>query len=163
MHREALLRAFGVFALIMRFCMRCNVKTAPNIGEVSFVSAFGPLFEWNVPVFPMASKRSWAPQTSVPYALCHPPPERRPCLHVWQRTGHYISVLPSMHHSYAWHSAGCKCVMTEDHSQLLIDCCAINRQVFWLMAQIPVDLQDNYPTNCRINGAYCADAELMCH
>ncbi len=55
----------------MRFRMRCNLKTAPNIGEVSFVSAFDPLFEWNVPVFPMASRRSRAPQTSGPYALCY--------------------------------------------------------------------------------------------
>ncbi len=36
----------------MLFRMRCNLKTAPNIGEVSFVSAFGPLFEWNVPGVP---------------------------------------------------------------------------------------------------------------
>ncbi len=27
----------------MRFHMRCNLKTLPNIGEVSFVSAFGPM------------------------------------------------------------------------------------------------------------------------
>ncbi len=40
----------------MRFRMRCNLKTAPNIGEVSLVSAIGPLREWNVPVFPMASR-----------------------------------------------------------------------------------------------------------
>ncbi len=58
----------------MLYRMRCNLKTAPNIGEVSFVSAFGPLFEWNVPVFPMASRRSRATQTSGPYALCHPFP-----------------------------------------------------------------------------------------
>ncbi len=58
----------------MRFRIRCNLKTAPNIGEVSFVSAIGPLLEWNVPVFPMASRRSRAPQTSGPYALCHPFP-----------------------------------------------------------------------------------------
>ncbi len=38
------------------YFMRCNLKT-PNIGEVSFVSAFGPLFEWNVPVFLMASRQ----------------------------------------------------------------------------------------------------------
>lgn len=66
--------------------------------------------------------------------------------------------LPSMLHSQAWHLAVCKFVMTEDHSQHVIDYCAISRQVFWLMAKIPVDLQDNYPTNCRINGAHCADA-----
>ncbi len=50
----------------MQFRMRCNLKTAPNIGEVSFISAFGPLFEWNVLVFPMASRRLRAPQTSGP-------------------------------------------------------------------------------------------------
>ncbi len=55
----------------MRFRMRCNLKTAPNIGELSLVSAIGPLLEWNVLVFPMA-RRSRAPQTSGPYALCHP-------------------------------------------------------------------------------------------
>jgi len=33
----------------MRFHMLCNLETAPNIGEVSFI---GPLFELNVPVFP---------------------------------------------------------------------------------------------------------------
>ncbi len=49
----------------MRFRMRCNLKTAPNIREVSFVSAIGPLLEWNVPVFPMASRRSRAPQTGA--------------------------------------------------------------------------------------------------
>ncbi len=58
----------------MRFRIRCNLKTAANIGEVSFVLLFGPLFEWNVLVFPMASRRSRAPQTSGPYALCHPFP-----------------------------------------------------------------------------------------
>ncbi len=37
----------------MRFHMHCNLKTAPNIGELSLVSAL---------------------QTSGPYALGHPPP-----------------------------------------------------------------------------------------
>ncbi len=40
----------------MRFRMHCNLKTAPNIGEVSLVSVIGPLHEWNVPVLPMASR-----------------------------------------------------------------------------------------------------------
>ncbi len=40
----------------MRFRMRCNLKTAPNIGELSLVSAIGPLLEWNVPVLPMARR-----------------------------------------------------------------------------------------------------------
>ncbi len=59
----------------MRFCMCCNLKTAPNIGELSLVSVIGPLLEWNIPVLPMA-RRSRAPQTSGPYALFHtsPPP-----------------------------------------------------------------------------------------
>ncbi len=34
----------------MQFHMCCNLKTAPNIGELSFVSAIGLLIEWNVPV-----------------------------------------------------------------------------------------------------------------
>ncbi len=55
MHRGTLLHTFGVFAL-------CG-----------FVSAICPLFEWNVPVLPMA-RRSRAPQTSGPYALRHPFP-----------------------------------------------------------------------------------------
>ncbi len=58
----------------MWFRMRCHLKIVPNIGEVSFVSAFGPLFEWNVLVFPMASMRSQTPQTSGLYALFHPIP-----------------------------------------------------------------------------------------
>ncbi len=58
----------------LRFRMRCHLKTAPNIGEVSLVSAISPLLEYNVPVLPMASRRSRAPQTSGPYALCHPFP-----------------------------------------------------------------------------------------
>ncbi len=40
----------------MRFRVRCNLKTAPNIGEVSLVSVISPLHEWNVPVLPMASR-----------------------------------------------------------------------------------------------------------
>ncbi len=52
----------------MRFRMRCNLETAPNIGELSLVSAIGPLLEWNVPVLPMA-RRSQAPQTSGPYDI----------------------------------------------------------------------------------------------
>ncbi len=61
----------------MLFRMRCNLKTVPNNGEVSLVSVIGPLLEGSVPVFPMfpmASRRSRAPQTSGPYALCHPFP-----------------------------------------------------------------------------------------
>ncbi len=49
----------------MRFRMRCNLKTAPNIGELSLVSAIGPLLEWNVLVFPMA-RRSRAPRPLGP-------------------------------------------------------------------------------------------------
>ncbi len=72
-----LLRAAGgcigerCFALLdyLVFCMRCNLKTAPNIGELSLVSAIGPLFEWNVPVLPMVSWQSQAPQTSRPYEM----------------------------------------------------------------------------------------------
>ncbi len=50
----------------MRFRVHSNLKTAPNIGEVSFVSAIGPLLEWNVPVFPMANRRSRAPRPLGP-------------------------------------------------------------------------------------------------
>ncbi len=64
----------------MRFPDSCTTvfgasepKTAPNIGEVSLVSAIYPLLEWNVPVLPMA-RQLRAPQTSGPYALCHPFP-----------------------------------------------------------------------------------------
>ncbi len=84
----------------MRFRMRCNLKTAPNIGEVSFVSAIGPLLEWNVPVFPMASRRSRAPQTGAclegghgvapaPLKICLAPPCAPPTaqtdqsIHLW--------------------------------------------------------------------------------
>ncbi len=56
----------------MRFRVRCNLKTAPNIGEVSLVSVISPLHEWNVPVLPMASRWSRAPQTSGLYALSPP-------------------------------------------------------------------------------------------
>ncbi len=59
------------------WCMRCNLKTAPNIREVSLVSGICPRLEWNVPVFPMA-RSSWVPQTSGPYALCHPPTSDAP-------------------------------------------------------------------------------------
>ncbi len=52
----------------MRFRMRCHLKTAPNIGEVSFVSAFSHYLNG------MSSRRSRAPQTSGPYALYHPFP-----------------------------------------------------------------------------------------
>ncbi len=57
----------------MQFRMRSNLKTTPNIDELSLVSAIGTLFEWNVPVLPMASRRSRALQTSGPFALCHHP------------------------------------------------------------------------------------------
>ncbi len=42
---------FWVFCF-MRFHMRCNLKTAPNIGEVSLILAISPLFEWSVPGSP---------------------------------------------------------------------------------------------------------------
>ncbi len=61
------------WSICLRFRMRCNLKTAPNIGELSLFSAIGP----NVPVLPMA-RRSRAPQTSGPYALCHPFPPTTP-------------------------------------------------------------------------------------
>ncbi len=51
----------------MRFRMCCNLKTVPNIAEVSFVSAFGPLFEWNVPVFPDGQAIAGPPDL---WALC---------------------------------------------------------------------------------------------
>ncbi len=35
------------------------------------ISAIGPLLEGDVPVLPMASRQSLAPQTSGPYAPCH--------------------------------------------------------------------------------------------
>ncbi len=76
----------------MRFRMRCNLKTAPNIGEVSLVSAICPLLEWNVLVFPMASRRSRAPQTSGPYALCHPfpPTSDAPGRQCWGASGQFF-------------------------------------------------------------------------
>ncbi len=70
--RSAASRVWSI--CFMRFRMRCNLKTAPNIREVSFVSVCGPLFEWKSRRSPMASRRSQAPQTSGPYALCHRPP-----------------------------------------------------------------------------------------
>ncbi len=42
----------------MRFRMRCNLETAPNIGELSSI---GPLLEGNVPVFPMARRSRGGP------------------------------------------------------------------------------------------------------
>ncbi len=54
----------------MRFHRRCNLKTVPNIVELSLVSGIGPLIKWNVPVLPM-DRRLRAPQTSGPYALGH--------------------------------------------------------------------------------------------
>ncbi len=58
MHRGALLHAFGVF---MQLRMRCNLTIAPNIGELSLVSAIGPLLEWNFPVFLMARRSRGGP------------------------------------------------------------------------------------------------------
>ncbi len=50
----------------MRFRMCCNLKTVPNIAEVSFVSAFGPVFEWNVLVFPDGQAISGPPRPLGP-------------------------------------------------------------------------------------------------
>ncbi len=49
----------------MRFRIRCNLETAPNIGELSSI---GPLLEWNVPVFPMARRSRGGPPDL--WALC---------------------------------------------------------------------------------------------
>ncbi len=68
------LRCFVLLEYLLYEGFTYAVNRVPNIGEVSFVLAISPLFEWNVPVFLMASRRSQAPQTSGPYALCHPSP-----------------------------------------------------------------------------------------
>ncbi len=91
---------FALVEYLLYTRMRSNFKTAPNIGEVSLMAAIGPLLEWNVPVLPMASRRSQAPQTSGPYCLCHPfPPtsDARPCLWalclstgVWLHSAHVV-------------------------------------------------------------------------
>ncbi len=91
---------FALVEYLLYTRMRSNLKTAPNIGEVSLMAAIGPLLEWNVPVLPMASRQSQAPQTSGPYCLCHPfPPtsDARPCLWalclstgVWLHSAHVV-------------------------------------------------------------------------
>ncbi len=53
----------------MWFRMCCNLKTAPNIGELSLVWAIGPLLEWIVPVFPMARRSRCVPPPDL-WALC---------------------------------------------------------------------------------------------
>ncbi len=71
----------------MRFPDSCTTvfgasepKTAPNIGEVSLVSAIYPLLEWNVPVLPMA-RQLRAPQTLGPmHSVTLSPPLVTPLL-----------------------------------------------------------------------------------